>query len=211
MLVRGLWISLFLAVWVVIIINKSQTRKAIIVLSLLFIGAISVYSIIEHISGSTSLSYVVKDRVQTAAYHSSSRANFMRNSFIYLFDNPSLFGGGFKNAVDIRGNRYDPALVTFHNLPADLAARYGFSGFIVFGWLLFAVFRQGRRLLRMLPVSWQKSVVLGLLAFNIQTLVYGYSSNSYFLTPGIVILAPSWAMLELIERLHKHKQIETLL
>lgn len=194
----------------IVILNKSQTIKTMVILALFSISIVVAFSAIKHFTESENLSYIIKDRVDTAAYHAESRNEFMRSRINYLFDNPSLFGGGFKSTLGVMGVRYDPTFITYHNVPADLAAGYGFSGFIVFGWLLFTIFRQGIRVYRILPDSWQKTVALSLLACNIQIFIYGYASNSYFILSGIIVLAPSWAMLAVIEQLHKQKQVQAL-
>lgn len=209
MLIRGVWLSIFLAIVIIVVFSRSQSMKLVVVLLLMFVFFVVGFSVIERHFGTSKLSYIITHRLGTMGESFSRRGSIMMGSRLnYLIDNPSLFGYGFKQKY--KGDRFDPTIVTGHSLLGDLAARYGFSGFLVFGWLLFAVFRQAIHLLRTLPNSWQQSIVLGLLAFNIQTFIYSYSANTYFGTWGIVIIASSWAVLELIERFHEPGEKQSL-
>ena len=133
----------------------------------------------------------------------------------YMIKNNPLFGLGFKGSArdlvsgDLSGEEYvNRTSTSGHNFIGDLAVRYGLSGFLIFGWILIAVFQKAARLLKTLSSSWQKSLVCGLLAFNVQALLVSYGGDSLYLSVyGAVTMASSWAMLELIDRFHKREYI----
>lgn len=209
---RGIWISMLLAIGIILILNISRILISIVVLSLITVLFIVGFPVIERMSESSSLSYIVTHRFSQKLDSSyQERTDMMSRSLEHLIDNPSLFGYGFTRIFETKASFFDPTVVSYHNLLGDLAARYGFSGFIVFGWLFFAVFRQIISLLRNLPDSWQKALVLGLLAFNIQQIILSFSSNNFFTIWGIVIYAVSWAVPDLINRFHKKQQMKNVL
>jgi hypothetical protein len=171
---------------------------------------------IEHVTESMDLHYVLSDRFLTAyqdirdvSGSFGKRTELLQNRWDYMIHNNPLFGQGFKGTSSSLSFDpsywWDPTYAHGENTVAFLAVRYGLSGIFVSVWLLFAVFRRAVRLFRILPDSWQKSLVCGILVFNIHIVITSYFGIPLFTIFGIVILAPSWAVLELIERFQEKK------
>jgi len=176
--------------------------------------------VIESFTEGEKLSYIVSDRILTAygdvrdlEGSIGRRTELLQHRWDYMIHNNPLLGQGFKGtslSFDPSSEWWNPRFALGENTMAFVAVRYGLAGFFVVGWLLIAVFHKAIRLFRILPDSWQKSLVCGLLAFNIHIFITTYFGLPLLSTYGIVILAPSWAMLELIERFHKQKHHNAL-
>jgi len=227
LLVRSIWISTLFGLFIVIILNRSRTMKSVLVLLLIAFGFIMGKPIIGYITGGRELSYIVKDRVITASEDVRNisgsfgiRTEGMIIRWNYMIHNSPFFGQGFKGTMLDKllygrdsasfDDHLVPTIITKHNIVADLAVRYGLSGFFVFSWILFTFFRKAIHLFRSLPDSWEKLLICGLLAFNVQNIIVSYSSSTFFEIWGIVILAPSWAVMVLIDKFHKQEQMKKL-
>ena len=219
-LVRQIWVTTSLGMAVIILLNKKFKRYAIILLlTIAFLGIVG--HIVERITGSESFSFIISDRILTGVRDIrglSNRTEMMLLRWNYMIKENPIMGHGFRvSRVDllkdqyfIGSTKYDPTALCGHTMVGDVAARYGLTGFFLFGWLMFTALRKATRLFRTLPPSWQKSLVCGLLAFNIQAVVISIVGSPYLNISGIIVLAPSWAVLELIERFHKRDQNRTL-
>ena len=220
MLMRNIWVSTLLAMSVIIMLN-TRVKKPIIILLLAFGFFIIGAPVIEDIAGSKSLPFILSDRI-SSTYHDvgnlsgsfRKRTEGAKIRWDYMINNNPIFGQGFKGRISrMQSDRWDPtdSLYALHNIIAFLSVRYGLFGFFIIGWLLFTVFYKAIFLFRTLPPSYKKLLVCAILAFNIQIVISSYFGSPLFQTFGIVIVAPSWAVLELIERFHKQEQRENFI
>jgi hypothetical protein len=210
--IRNIWISTLLCMSIIIILNISRLKQTVIVLGLIwvfFLGGLSLFKIIT----GTDLLSMVADRV-SIGYHDIQeksgtfryRIDSMALRWNYMMETNPIFGHGYKgiyyDRVFQQSHLYDPTIAEGDNIIGYISVRYGLAGFFVMIWLLYTVFYKAINLLKAFPPSWQKSVVYGLLAFNIQMVIISYFASVYMQIWAIVILAPSWAILELIDRFY---------
>jgi len=219
-LLRSIWISTLLCASVMFILNSSRLNRTITILGLICISSLSGFYLFN-IVNKTDLWSIFSDRISITYYdvrEMGGTLGYRRGSVMlrwnYMIDNNPLFGQGFKGTMYDRefkqAHLNDPAIVEGDNMIAFLAARYGLAGFFVMGWLLYAVFCKAIRLLKILSNSWRKSVVWGILMFNIQMIVISFFSSVYVQVWSIIILAPSWAIMELIDRFYIGKENDVL-
>jgi hypothetical protein len=118
-----------------------------------------------------------------------------------------MLGIGFDSAVPISSstptnymvNMHPRALVVDSSLP-NILLLFGLSGVVIFIWILASFFRVSFRLLQNLPLSWDRGVILGIIAFNIQIVLVSFFGDRYTNVFSVSILAASWAIVVLIRR-----------
>lgn len=216
MLMRNIWISLLFSIALIIFLNIKKINKFIIVL---FLGA-SLFTIwwipaIEYFIDSQPILPIIYKRGFEAYSDAASgggtfglRTELLQHRWNYMLKTNLFWGQGFK---ETSGYYYwDPTYATGENTGAFIATRYGISGFFIFSWLLFAILKKIINLYRKLEDSWQKTLICGLLAFNIHIIITSYFAAPFVTTFGIVILTPFWAIVELIERFNDHEYDERI-
>jgi len=75
-----------------------------------------------------------------------------------------------------------------------------FSGIFIFAWILASFFYISFSLWNKLPFSWDRAVILGLIAFNIQIVFVSFFGDRYANPSSVAILAISWAIVILVNR-----------
>lgn len=210
MLMRNIWISLIFAIALIILFNIKKINKFIIIIFL--VASIFILwwiPLIEYFIDSQPILPIIYKRGFEAYSDAASgggtfglRTELLQHRWEYMLKTNPFWGQGFKETAGIY--YWDPVYPTLENTGAFIATRYGISGFLIFGWLLYTVLKKMINLFKKLEDSWQKALICGLLAFNTHIIITSYFGSPLVSTYGIVILAPSWAIVELIERLHKN-------
>lgn len=112
-----------------------------------------------------------------------------------------LLGVGFKY-----GNPNDPsnlyAASGADSSIAHMIFRFGIIGAVLFGWIFWIFFKRSLFIFKRIKVPWYKGILIGLMGANIQLVIHSAASGIFFSSQGIVALTISWALTELIWKLH---------
>jgi hypothetical protein len=211
-LIRSILISILIGISISIVLSSSRAKRTMIMLSIMFVFILGGSFLTKMIIGADLLQ-VVADRfsvgyqyVEQGSGTYEYRKNSVKLRLNYMIENNPLFGQGYKGTYYDRAfqvsHLYDPTIAEGDNIIANICVTYGLSGFVIIIWLLYTVFYKAINLFRTFPLSWQKSVVTGILAFNIQMVFVSVFSSIYVQIWGILILAPSWAVIELLDRFY---------
>lgn len=120
-----------------------------------------------------------------------------------------LIGIGFESAVPIiRYTSQRSMSLILHQSPyalvpdiswSNIILLFGLLGVFIFLWMFLSFFRFSYMVFRKLPDSVPKYIVLGIISFNITTLLSSFFSSSALTGPaGVTFLSMTWAIVVLI-------------
>ncbi len=80
----------------------------------------------------------------------------------------------------------------------NLVFRFGLVGLILFAWLFTTLFRKSISVLKSIPPSIDRGILVGLVSTNIMIIISSFFGNWFFSSEAIVVVT-SWALIELIK------------
>ncbi|MCK4348100.1 MAG: O-antigen ligase family protein [Thermoplasmatales archaeon] len=124
-----------------------------------------------------------------------------------VMDENPVLGIGFDSAVPISDstptnyeiNMHPSALVADSSWP-NILLLFGFTGVLIFFWILISFFRFSISVWRRLSPSLDKAIILGIIAFNIQIVLVSFFGDRFTNPFSVAILMTSWAIVVLIRR-----------
>jgi len=211
---RSSWGSMLIAMsFILLMSGKKVIRASVVIISVFFIASYLANSSIK-VMTDKSLVEILKARSMSGIEELFYKEGTFYNRILILqrkwqtvrAENVAL-GIGFDSAVPISSssptnymvNMHPRALVVDSSFP-NLLLLFGVSGIFIFVWILTSFFRTSFHLWYKLPLSRDKAIVIGIIAFNIQIILVSFFGDRYTNPSSIVILTTSWAIVVLINR-----------
>ena len=218
---RSAWGSTLAAVIFILLMSGKKVISAlVIIIPIFFISSYIADSGIKLMTD-RSLIEIIKRRSMSGIEDFLERKGtfydrilILQNKWKTVKNENIVLGIGFDSAVPISSseptnyqiNMHPRALVMDSSLP-NILLLFGLSGIVIFLWILASFFRVSLLLLQNLPLSWDRGVILGTIAFNIQVVLVSFFGDRYTNVFSVSILAASWGIVVLIRRFANLNQI----
>ena len=210
---RSAWGSMLVAVLFILLMSGKKVIKAlVIILPIFFISSYIANSGIKFMTD-RSLIEIIQTRSMSGIEDFLERKGtfydrilILQNKWKTVKNENIVLGIGFDSAVPISSseptnyqiNMHPRALVMDSSLP-NILLLFGLSGVVIFAWILTSFFRLCFGLLHYLPHSWDRAIILGIVAFNIQVVLVSFFGDRFTYVSSVSILTTSWAIVILIK------------
>jgi hypothetical protein len=211
---RSSWGSMLVAILFILLMSgKKVIRALVIIIPIFFISSYIANSGIQFMSDRSLIEIIQTRSMSGIEDFLEKKGTFydriliLHNKWETVKNENIVLGIGFDSAVPISSsqptnymvNLHPRALVADSSLP-NILLLFGLSGVVIFLWMLTSFFHVSFRLLQNLPLSWDRAVTLGIIAFNIQIVLVSFFGDRYTNVFSVSILAASWAIMVLIRR-----------
>ena len=211
---RSSWGSMLVGVLFVLFFSgKKIFRASVIIIPIFLITSYLANSGVELMTDRSLVEILklrsmsgIEDLIETKGTF-YNRILILQNKWKTVKAENVVLGIGFDSAVPTSSssptnymvNMHPRALVADSSLP-NILLLYGLTGIFIFVWILTSFFRISFHLLHKLQFSLDRTIVLGIIAFNIQIVFVSFFGDRYANPFSVAILSISWAIVMLINR-----------
>jgi len=211
---RSAWGSMLVAILFISLMSGKKVIRALVIIIPIFLISSYIANSGIKLMSDRSLIEIIQTRSMSGIEDFLERKGTFYDRILILHNKWStvkneniVLGIGFDSAVPISTseptnylvNMHPRALVVDSSLP-NILLLFGLSGVVNFLWVLASFFRVSFRLLQNLSLSWDRGVILGIIAFNIQIVLVSFFADRYTNVFSVSVLATSWAIVVLIRR-----------
>lgn len=212
---RSTWGTILVAVMLVVLLSRRFALKPFLIgVFFLLVLFFSFNQVFESFAGKgfDVLTIRAKTGVEDFRARSGSfgnRLDFIALKWKAISQESPIIGRGFDWGSKYLNVNWNPYSRTADSGLASLFVTFGYSGIVLFIWIFATVFQQTFVLIRKIKPCLERSLVIGIAAFNVQLLMESFFGDRYTWPPAVAILATSWAVVALIGRFYEKKRLET--